>query len=466
MYRRLYASAPYWANLKTGPTDVSRYFTATVTIAEVELPPMSSSRRNVILLTIDALRADHLSSHGYERETTPNLDRLAEDGWNFERAYSASSHTREAIPSLLTGRDPIEAVDERYTLDAESIATHCSDAGFRTGAFHSNPYVSRAYGFDEDFDRFDDDLYFGESRVVALLQRAFDKLRDRHYASAETINERALEWVDSRDELMFLWNHYMDPHGPYDPPKGHRDPFGDGRDASRDAKKLYRRAAVTDPESITDDERRELVDQYDAEIRYVDACIGDFLDALRERGVLRDSLVVVTADHGDAFGEHGRYGHPRYPTDELVHVPMIVSGPETTATSIDAPVSTLDVVPTVLDFAGVDYGELPGTSLFDVAADPDRFADRRVFSNARGENENSNLRRFGVRSAEERYLAERNRDTGEIRRTDGDVPDPELEGALRDYVADLSADERAAVGRDEGTDDEIDRRLEALGYKE
>lgn len=424
------------------------------------------SNGNVILLTVDALRADHLSCYGYDRATTPCLDRLAENGAHFLNAFSASSHTREAVPALLTGRAPSEATNDGFALVADTIATHLTDTDCATGAFHSNPYASRAYGFDRDFDRFDDDLRLGGSKVIALAQRAFDKLRRRHYAPAETINERALDWMDSQDGRVFLWNHYMDPHGPYDPPTDYRRAFYDEPNSRRDPQKLYKRAAVTDPKSITDEERREMIDHYDGEIRYVDACIGEFLGSLEKRGALDDSLVIVTADHGDAFGEHGYYGHPRYLHDELVHVPMIARSSGLSNAEIEVPMSTLDVVPTILSFVGSERGDLPGVSIADVVDDPSRFDDRHVFSSARGENNNAHLHRFSVRAANGRCFLERDVKTGEIRSVDAEGCDTTLETALYEHSEERLTGRRSSPDT-QATEptEEVQRRLEALGYK-
>src|SRR6056297_2275707 len=168
---------------------------------------MSVEPDNVILLSGDALRADHLSCYGYHRETSPVLDEFAEESIRFENAYSASSHTREAVPALLTGEYPDVAVDSKYHLASETIASTLSEEGFATAGFHSNPFVSRAYGFDQGFDIFDDDLHLGQHKLLALAQRAYDKLRNRHYARAEEINHRALKWIDSlEDGPFFLWN--------------------------------------------------------------------------------------------------------------------------------------------------------------------------------------------------------------------------------------------------------------------
>ena len=422
-----------------------------------------SSTKNIILLSVDALRADHCSCYGYERETTPNLDRFAANNVRFSNAYSASSHTREAVPALLTGRYPDIAVDEGYNLAADTVATALQEAGYVTGGFHSNPYVSRAYGYGEDFDTFDDDLYLGQHKLIALAQRALDKLRNRHYARAEEINDRALEFVDSTAGPFFLWNHYMDPHGPYCAPDEYQEVFHDERVRTGDAQDLYWRAAAEDPGSVTDAERREMLNCYDEEIRYVDAEIGAFLDGLRERGLLEETLVIVTADHGDLFGEHGLYGHPRRLHEELLHVPMLVLGDGVSSGVVEAPASTLDVVPTALDACGVPTESLPGRSLLEVSEVPGEYADRRVFSQARGDGDETHLRRFGVRTIEDGCRMECVIESGEERWIEPE--DSELVGELREFGS-RRLSGRSVDDVDTGANEEIQCRLKALGYKE
>jgi arylsulfatase len=419
---------------------------------------MSEDWENVILLSADALRADRLSCYGYHRETSPVLDELAEESIRFTNAYSASSHTREAVPALLTGKYPDVAIDSKYHLNTDTIASTLSEEGFTTAGFHSNPFVSRAYGFDQGFDVFDDDLHLGQHKLIALAQRALDKFRNRHYARAEEINERSLTWIDSLDdgESFFLWNHYMDTHGPYEPPGEYATLYSNQALSGRDAQSLYQRA-IDDPASITDDERQLLIDLYDAEIRYNDEYIGKFLDELRNRGILEKSLLIVTADHGDAFGEHGYYEHPRYLHEEITHVPLFVRTPGGGSESVESPVSTLDVVATIQEATG--RGNSDGMSLFN-ASD-----DRRVFSQARGENEHSHLRRYAVRTHEGVCSCERDRESSDL--VFGDDSDRSLRSELEAHIEQrVRVENGDDVGDDENVDEEIERRLSALGYKE
>lgn len=431
---------------------------------------MCDDWNNVILLSTDALRADHLSCYGYHRKTSPIIDKLASESICFRNAYSASSHTREAVPALLTGEYPDAAVDRGYRLATDSIASILSVEGFATGGFHSNPFVSRAYGFDRGFDTFDDDLHLGKHKLIALAQRAFDKLRNRHYARADEINERSLNWIDSldNDQPFFLWNHYMDTHGPYEPPEGYATEYQDRRISKREAQSLYQRA-IKKPDSITDEECELLIDLYDAEIRFNDEKIGVFLDELRNRNLLDESLLVFTADHGDAFGEHGYYEHPRQLHDVLTHVPLVLRHPEVTERCISTPVSTLDIVPTITEGLRGRQPTLPGISLFDVLSDTNEYVGRIVYSQARGEGPEQNRIRFRATNESGWCQIVRNLDSGTVVQDVGDDCAPDLKQALREHsrlrTTDVSP-QNGQSGEREDVNGDIESRLEALGYRE
>ncbi|WP_101297044.1 sulfatase [Halegenticoccus soli] len=426
---------------------------------------MSGLTRNVILLSADALRADHLSCYGYDRETSPNIDRFASENVQLLNAYSASSHTREAVPALLTGRYPDEAIDEKYHLDAPTVATYLKSEGYATAGFHSNPFVSRAYGYDRDFDVFDDDLHLGKHKIIALAQRALDKLRNRHYARASEINERSLDWIDSLDggQPFFLWNHYMDPHGPYEPIDAYRKRFHDEPVSDKHAQNLYKRA-IRDPGSISDEERETLINLYDAEIRYTDEHVGAFLDALADRDLLDESAVIFTADHGDAFGEHGYYEHPRYLHDELTRVPLLIKHPEVSEATVTHAASTVDVLPTILSVVNADPEGLPGEPLVPLASED--LEDRAIFCQARGEGQDSAVRRFRACSIAGSAFADARVSGSEIELTN-QKGNAVLSERLSDHIASRIAEFKPIEKRTEEQETKaINDRLEALGYKE
>lgn len=425
---------------------------------------MSNDPKNIILISIDALRADHLSCYGYERETSPVLNQLATESIRFTNAYSASSHTREAIPALLTGKYPDVAVDDTYRLATDTIASTLSESGFATGGFHSNPFISRAYGFDRGFDKFDDDLHMGQHKFIALAQRALDKIRNRHYARAEEINDRSLAWIDSLEEgeQFFLWNHYMDTHGPYEPPGEYRTLYAEHPVSERKSQSLYQRA-IKNPNSITEEEHQLLVNLYDAEIKYNDAKLGEMLSAIRERGILEESLLVVTSDHGDAFGEHGYYEHPRYLHDEITHVPLFVRPPGGVNDVIKAPVSTIDIAST-FDSLISSESVCDGESLLPLSK-YNESNKRTVFLQARGENNNNHLRRYSLRTIEGACFCDYNRKTGKL--TFSDCSSQALRKELESHVEARAKQELNGNDSDsKEINKEIENRLRALGYKD
>lgn len=411
----------------------------------------------IILLTIDALRADHLSYHGYESKTSPNLDAFSRRAVTFRAAYSASSHTREALPALLSGREPHLFSNRGYELVERTIAGYLDEIGFSTGAFHSNPYASRAYGYHRDFDEFHDDLYLGNHRLVAFVQRGLDKLRNKHYARAKTINKRSLRWIDSRsdDERLFLWNHYMDPHGPYDPPEVYvpaNAPDKKGRQS------LFRHA-VSKPDTISEEERQILLDLYDAEIQYIDDKLGAFLEELESRGILGDALVVVTADHGEAFGECGYFSHPRQLCDELLHVPLLLYGPTFEPTTYKTPVSTLDIVPTILNKFGQDVEDFPGEPLLNRVTGE---KDGVVFSQVRGEDNLRDRRLFSVTDGSDRYTINTKMDSDH---PPSSSDDSHLARKLVRYCQTVG-EANEPIEEREDIPKEVQDRIQALGYLE
>lgn len=420
---------------------------------------------NIILLTVDALRYDHLSSNGHHRPTSPNIDEFVSRSAHFQHAYSVSSHTREAIPGMITGQYPDKSSDSGFYLASTNLGEWLQDAGYETGAFHSNPFASRAYGFDDGFDAFDDDLYLGGSRLVALAQRTWDKLRGNHYVRAAEINNRSLNWVDGVDEPFLLWNHYMDVHGPYEPPKDAFEAVNSYPLPDRDFRKLHQQS-IDDPASIKDDDRKLLMDLYDGEIRYLDEQIGLFLEELKSRGLLSDSLVVITSDHGEGFGKNGYYSHPRHLYDDLIHIPLAVHSPDIDSGQYETPVSSLDVVPTVLKCATAESGSnLPGRPVQDIITDSEGDAPERiVFSQARAERDGTEVIRYSGRSADGMAYAEWDAEAEELTMLENSGG-PEIAEAVKQHAAERN-EFVTLPEEDEDLSGDVEERLKVLGYRE
>jgi arylsulfatase A-like enzyme/cytochrome c-type biogenesis protein CcmH/NrfG len=303
---------------------------------------------NVLLITIDTLRADRLGFMGYDGAETPVLDALADGGVVFETAVSAAPVTLPAHATILTGRVPPAhgALDNGLFALADGVPTlagRLRGAGYATAAVIGAYVLHGEYGLDAGFDRYDD--LFVQPRPDGVIYRE---------RRAEEVSARAIEWLRSRagGRPFFLWAHYFDPHVPYDPP---------GR---------FRARFATRP--------------YDGEIAYADQEIGTLLDALAASGEAKRTLVVVVADHGEALGDGGERTHGILLREATLRVPLVLSAPGALPHErVTGLVASADVMPTVLDLLGCALPDsLDGISLVDCMTSG-RSTGRAVFSETR-----------------------------------------------------------------------------------
>jgi len=441
-----------------------------------------AENKNIILLTVDALRADHVSYHGYDRRTTPFIDSLVSESFTFRTAIAPSSHTREAVPALLSGQNPTIFANDGYRMTTPNIGGVLSRHGHRTAAFHSNPYLSRAYGYGDGFDKFDDDLLLGQNRLLALAQTALNKLlmqRGDFYARADRINNRALSWLDQAPEPFFLWNHYMDVHGPYNPPQGY-DIFLDEEISGSTSQDLYQRS-IDDPGSISEEDHRRLVDAYDGEIQYLDEQIRVLFEKLKRRNLLDDTLVILTADHGDAFGEQGYYGHPRDLHEGLLHVPLLIHDPQRDKKVVKDIVTTRDVPATILSWAGIEDSDIIGNSLWEVVQKSE-VRTGTAYASSQGLYDDEGKRLFSVRDDGYKWILKRTIDSNEIvseqlfsleNGKETHIENHEVNSnqlnvlleKLRTRSRDLVSRMDDAPEESQDVNEEVSARLEALGYK-
>jgi arylsulfatase A-like enzyme/Tfp pilus assembly protein PilF len=304
---------------------------------------------NVILVTLDTLRSDRISSYGSNLVDTPNIDSFASEGVLFSNAASTVPFTLPAHSSILTGLyPPGHGVRENvgYTLDPSipTLAEVLSDGGWTTAGFVSAFVLDGRWGIDRGFDHYFDDFNLADFETANLssVQRSGDV----------TIAE-AVRWLDGRpeDAPFFLWLHLYDPHDPYTPPEPFKSQYP-GR-------------------------------PYDGEVAYTDSLIGDFRRALEERGLLSSSLVILTADHGEGLGDHGEGQHGFFVYESTIHVSLIVRPPTVTGGGrvVDSAVSHVDIFPTVLDAVGLWAPKrVHGQSLLPVILGEEFEADRGVYS--------------------------------------------------------------------------------------
>ncbi len=348
--------------------------------------------KNVLLLTIDSLRADHLRAYGYDRSHTPNIDDLLSNGVKFESAFATGPGTTPSFPAMLTGTLPLSYGGlGPLTDDRPRVAEQLGDAGLRTGGFQCNPFLSEHFNYDRGFDEFEDyqnplmgiatkifprGIELNNPKLAAIDDRlhltdAIKKTyqlvagKPRPYVSAEVVTDDVLSFLDSTDEPFFCWGQFMDVHHPCHPPEPYRREF-DVEDVSQSDVSEWYSDLLGDPEALTDEEIDKMLRLYDAAIAYVDDQVGRIVEHLRESGRFEDTLVVLTSDHGELFGEHGQYGKPERMYDELLHVPLVVvNGSDHFDDAADDLVSLLDVPPLVHDALGADVpdayeGRRPG----------------------------------------------------------------------------------------------------------
>ena len=317
----------------------------------------SPSPRLLLLISVDTLRADQLGAYGSRRGLTPELDAFAAESVVFSAAYAPAALTLPSISSLLTGRYPEElgilTNESSVPESAPTLASELSARGWRTGAVVGNFVLRRSAGLARGFDLFDDD--FPQNEVVRKWPERI----------AEDATRVILAMLDDctveADARCFLWVHYQDPHGPYDPPPELRARF---LDAERAAPGGDRRLPVgTDHSGIGAIPAYQYLKGhrdvafyragYLAEIAYLDAEIGRLMRALRDRGLFDEALIVFAADHGESLGEAGVwFAHGEHLTDDQVRVPLLVHLPGTPAQRREDVVSLVDVFPTLLALLG------------------------------------------------------------------------------------------------------------------
>ncbi len=315
---------------------------------------------NVVLFMMDTLRADHLSCYGYGAIATPHIDALAQDGMRYANAFAQASWTRPSVATILTGLYPSShgAIHKADILPdrVDTLAEVLQRGGYHTVGFPNNANVSQAFNFQQGFDEYHylaPDFFFhadepaGQLALYSILrllrERFFARSVDVHhyYQPAETVSAEVRRWLAGRGDdprPFFLFVHFMDAHDPY-----MVHPFnGEG----------YARVAIPNPPPAMAEKLHRL---YDGEIAYLDEHLGTILDDLRARGLYDRTLVILTADHGEEFQEHGGWWHGTTLYDEQIHVPLLMKPPAGTEGGRVAEelATSLDIAPTILSAAHI-----------------------------------------------------------------------------------------------------------------
>ncbi len=326
--------------------------------------PDASPRPNVLLLSIDSLRADRLGVYGNERDTSPTIDRLAAQGVLFENTVSPTSWTLPAHVSLLTGLDQRShrVVDVRDEM-ADELATLPEifrRAGYETVGFYSGPFLHPHFGFAQGFDDYVSCMSESEGspKDLETLHRAH---RDE---TNPALRAHFGGWLERRrDRPFFAFVHMWDVHYDYIPPEPYYSMFDADYDGALDGRNIIGDGFPLDAAARDVEYLKSL---YDGEIRYTDAVLRSMLDGLDARGLLDNTWIVITGDHGEEFVEHGLKGHQLTLYEEVVHVPLVIwsRGLAAPAKRVAQPVALSDVAPTILEVVGLEVpAGLDGRSL-------------------------------------------------------------------------------------------------------
>ncbi len=326
---------------------------------------------NVLLITIDALRADHTSLYHYERDTTPAIAAFFDQATIFDHAYATAPNTNPSVVSMLTGLYPprhgVRLLCQRIENAVPTLAGHLGEAGYQTAAVVSNAVLANsASGLGSRFDYYDDHVDEPEEHRSRIFER-----------NAARTTDAAIEWLSRHrdpERPHFLWVHYIDPHGPYNPPPDaparytHAVPLPAAIDR---IPKYVREPGITDALAY--------VDRYDEEIRYTDLHVGRLLDAYRRLGVARDAVVILTADHGEyMMGRKRWFGHGYHIYNDALRIPLALHASRAPIARVEMPVSNVDIVPTVLELVGIRPPDgLDGESLLQPKADRTIYAEGR-----------------------------------------------------------------------------------------
>ena len=288
--------------------------------------PKAKDKLNILLITIDTLRADRLSCYGSQLPKTPHIDALAEKGVFFSRAFANTSTTLPSHANILLGVTPnYHGVHDNLTFIVKeellTLAEHLKSYGYATGAFVGAYPLDTRFGLSQGFDTYDDNY----SRIHTVNLFTLER-------NAEDVIKGALEWLEGRSSPWFLWVHCWDPHTPYEPP----EPF----------KTQYQEHL------------------YEGEVAYVDLALGKLFNHLKENGLFDSTLILFTGDHGESLGEHGEKTHGFFAYNSSTWVPLIISHPATVPGRVEHYVSHIDIFPTVCDVLGIEKPSfLQGISL-------------------------------------------------------------------------------------------------------
>jgi arylsulfatase A-like enzyme len=466
-----------------------------------------------LLITVDSLRADRVGvttpSHRTERNLTPNLDQFGTSGTVCTNAFATGPGTRLSFPGILTSTTPLAYGGyNRLSEDRPSLADQFQEAGFTTGAVHSNAQLSPEFGYDRGFNAFDDRLGRSTGNTVDDIETSSgdsgnsirDRFRDiigdqlfeyprlyryikdidtllngfsRPYATATETRKAATSWLANQDGPTFLWVHFMDPHVPYFPPERFQEELNNEPISEIRIADLWYKLNGR-PKTITHAERESLEQLYDATVRYFDHEFGRLLDDLEEMGI-DDAVIAFTSDHGDEFRDHGGLTHSPQLYNELVHVPLLFNG-LLDQNMLSEPISLLDIAPTLTEAIDGNYEEYWGRNLRTNPPTDERLVFSEVSHAPEAPRQNISFenRIIACRNGRFTYIDDHLHEREELYDRDRDPDEQELCG---DEFPDIRKDLAAAVANhwervietspdlhERTMSDDVESRLRDLGY--
>lgn len=373
-----------------------------------------NKKLNIILITIDSLRAGHLGFMGHEKKVSPNIDKLAKESAVFTNAFSVGPNSSYSFPSILTSTYPLDyqgpsGIKKPRVLISEVL----KEAGYTTAAFHPSPYLTSFFGYDRGWDFFKDlgtsnFVFAAPQKVPSFLLKLFKEvifstfpavyywiryqgvkyfklgaLEDSSVSTklrvnAEFLNRKIRDFVCSvknEESPFFVWTHYMDVHNPYLPRECYfqKKPYT-RLDFLREQRFPQHLAHFPKKRALRKYMQKHLkkgVELYDYGVEYSDYQIGELMNFLKKENLYENSIIIITGDHGDEFLEHGGGGHGNKLYNELLHVPLLIKIPGVTPQIIKRKVSLIDIPSTICDLLEVKSpSSFKGKNLFNSSPDP------------------------------------------------------------------------------------------------
>lgn len=325
------------------------FFTASVIVCLLGLPVWAApaSSPNVVVITIDTLRADHVGCYGDRNVKTPNIDALAHEGVRFERAFTPVPVTLPAHTALFTGTYPLRSgmhdfADNKLNPSQPTLASVLKAKGYATGAVIGSAVLDSRFGLNHGFD-----FYYDHFDFSRLQESNLDEME----RPGDAVADQAIDWLDQNyKNKFFLWMHLYDPHYPYRPPSPYSEEYKDR--------------------------------PYDGEIAFADSQVGRLIRELKEKGVYQNTLIVLTGDHGESLGEHGEKTHGFFIYNSTLHIPVVIrlpQGPASRTTS--ALISLPDLMPTVLSYLKIDVPpEVQGHNLLPLLDDNHKDSNASLYA--------------------------------------------------------------------------------------